>query len=182
MPNHSDGALVHAMSGSELSRVRTELQRRRILTSIPPHPPHRYFGNALLPTHRQVHIPTSPVWSDTDCRLGCLYQQETQQRVTLFADVTQSLLARTGLLARSHPHVRADLLAALKPHRSSDYQHISECRRLVKMAQLALPAFLGSVRGTGCHLRRSKSNHKAGPFAANAAFCRLIFCNCRYLN
>jgi len=45
----------------------------------------------------------------------------------------------------------------------------------VKMAQLPLPAFLGSVRGTGCHPRRSKSNHKSGPFAANAAFCRLIF-------
>jgi len=45
----------------------------------------------------------------------------------------------------------------------------------VKMAQLALPAFLGSVRGTGCRPRRSKSNHKTGPFAANAAFCRLIF-------
>jgi hypothetical protein len=43
------------------------------------------------------------------------------------------------------------------------------------MTQLALPAFLGSVRGTGCHLRRSKSNHNTGPFAANAAFCRLIF-------
>jgi len=45
----------------------------------------------------------------------------------------------------------------------------------VKMAQLALPAFLGSVRGTGCRPRRSKSNHKTGPFAANAALCRLIF-------
>src|SRR5882724_588918 len=39
----------------------------------------------------------------------------------------------------------------------------------------SLPAFLGSVRGTGCRPRRSKSNHKTGPFAANAAFCRLIF-------
>jgi len=46
---------------------------------------------------------------------------------------------------------------------------------MVKMAQLALPAFLGSVRETGCHPRRSKSNHKTSPFAANAAFCRLIF-------
>jgi hypothetical protein len=52
----------------------------------------------------------------------------------------------------------------------------------VKMAQLALPAFLGLVRGTGCHPRRSKSNHKTGPFVVNAAFCRLIFFNCRHLN
>ena len=43
------------------------------------------------------------------------------------------------------------------------------------MAQLALPAFSRLVRGTGCHPRRSKSNHKTGHFAANVAFCRLIF-------
>jgi hypothetical protein len=53
---------------------------------------------------------------------------------------------------------------------------------MMKMAQLALPALLGSVRGTGCHPRRSKSNHKTGPIAANAAFCRLIFLHCRHLN
>src|SRR6267143_6944576 len=43
------------------------------------------------------------------------------------------------------------------------------------MAQLALPAFSRLVRGTGCHPRRSKSNHKTSHFTANAAFCRLIF-------
>jgi len=49
------------MSGTELSRVRTELQRRRIRTSIPPHPvqanpqlpPRRYLGDALVSTHRR---------------------------------------------------------------------------------------------------------------------------------
>ena len=38
MPHHVDGVLLHAMSGTELSRVRTELERLRILTTIPPHP------------------------------------------------------------------------------------------------------------------------------------------------
>jgi hypothetical protein len=38
MPNQVHGALIHAMSGYELSRVRTELYRPRILPTIPPHP------------------------------------------------------------------------------------------------------------------------------------------------
>src|SRR5271166_453112 len=60
MPNHLDGALVHAMSGSELSRVRTELDPLRILPTVAPHPVqphcepsgHGHFGNVPLPTHR----------------------------------------------------------------------------------------------------------------------------------
>ena len=63
MPNQVHGVLLPAMSGTELSHVRTELERRRIRTSIPPHPvqanpqlpPHRYLGNALVSAHRQVH-------------------------------------------------------------------------------------------------------------------------------
>ncbi len=38
MPNQVDGALLHTMSGTELSHVRTELQRRRVRTTVPPHP------------------------------------------------------------------------------------------------------------------------------------------------
>jgi len=56
MPNQADDVLLHTMSGTELSRVRTELHRRRILTTVPPHPvqadsqpaPHRYLGNAFV--------------------------------------------------------------------------------------------------------------------------------------
>jgi hypothetical protein len=47
MPLPVDGVLVHDLSGTELSRVRTELQRRRRLTTASPHPvqaPHRYLG------------------------------------------------------------------------------------------------------------------------------------------
>ncbi len=59
-----DGVLLPTMSDTELSRVRTELERLRILIAIPPHPvqadrqpaPHRYLGKALVPTHRQVLI------------------------------------------------------------------------------------------------------------------------------
>jgi hypothetical protein len=57
--------------------------------------------------------------------LGCFHQQEAQQRIALLADVSKSLLASTGVLTRNHPHVRADLLATLKPSRSSDDQHVS---------------------------------------------------------
>jgi hypothetical protein len=135
MPNHSRGVLLRAMSGTELSHVRTELERRRILTTIPPHPvqanpqlpPHRDFGNAPAPTHRQVSVMTSPLRIDSCCRLGCLHQQEAQQGIALLADVPQPLLASSGILARNHPHIRADLLATMKPRGSSDDKHVSEC-------------------------------------------------------
>src|SRR5882762_11193751 len=114
MPNHVDDALLHAMSGTELSRVRTELHRRRILAAISPHPvqadsqpaPHRYLGNAFVPTHRQVNVPTSPVRIIPRRCLSSLHQQEAQQGVALLADVPEPLLAATGVLAgdRSEEH------------------------------------------------------------------------------
>ena len=58
--------------------------------------PHRYLGNALVPTHGQVHVPTSPVGMDTRRRLGRLHQLEAQQGVDLLADMPQSLLPGTG--------------------------------------------------------------------------------------
>ncbi len=63
MPNQVDDVLLHAMDGTELSRVRTTLNGLRILAAISPHPiqpnsefsgPHRYLGNALVPAHRQM--------------------------------------------------------------------------------------------------------------------------------
>src|SRR5258708_12731715 len=63
------------------------------------------------------------------CCMGRLHQQEAQQGTTLLADMSQSLLASTGVLTRNHPHVGADLLATLKPRRSSDDQHIGEGRK-----------------------------------------------------
>src|SRR5271155_1196222 len=135
MPHHLDHALLRAMGFTELSRVRTELQRR-ILTTTPAHPvqpnpqpaSHRYLGNASVSTHRQMHVPTFPVWMNARCRLGCLHQKEPQQGTALLGNVTQSLLASTEVLTRDHPYVRADLLAASKPSRSSDDQHVGQRR------------------------------------------------------
>src|SRR6202521_6125872 len=81
MPHQVHGVLLRAMSGTELSRVRTELYRLRIFTTVAPHPvqpnrqpaSHRYLGNALVSTHRQVPVPTSPVRMDTRRCLGCLH-------------------------------------------------------------------------------------------------------------
>jgi hypothetical protein len=38
MPNHVDDVLLHAMDGSELSRVRTEFNQLRILPIVSAHP------------------------------------------------------------------------------------------------------------------------------------------------
>src|SRR5713101_9836870 len=155
MPNHVDGVLLHAMSGTELSHVRTELERRRIRTTIPPHPvqansktpSHRYLGNAFVTTHRQVHVPTSPLRIASCGRLGGLHQQEAQQGIALFADVPQPLLACTGVLTRNHPYVRADLLAAVEPLRSSDDQHVGEGRQWAHTGMRHQPQYLGSLLG-----------------------------------
>jgi len=155
MPIHLLRRLLHTMSGTELSHVRTELERRRIRTSVPPHPvqanpqlpPHRDLSNALVPTHRQVHVPTSPLRIASCCRLGGLHQQEAQQGVALLADVPQPLLASTGVLTRNHPHVRADLLAAVEPLRSSDDQHVGECRQWAYTGMRHQPQHLRSLLG-----------------------------------
>ena len=111
MPNQVDDALLHAMSGYELSRVRTEFDQLRIVPTVASHPvqPHRKFpghrrlGNVLVLTHRQVNVPTSPV-RVTPCRcLRCFSQQVAQQCIALLTDVPQSLLAGTGVLARISP-------------------------------------------------------------------------------
>src|ERR1700682_3320033 len=128
MPIHWLRRLLHTMSGTELSHVRTELKRRRILTTIPPHPVQansktpspRYLGNTCVTTHRQVHVPTSPLRIASCCRLGGLHQQEAQQGIALLGDVPPPLLVSTGVLTRNHPHVGADLFATLKPSWSSD--------------------------------------------------------------
>ena len=86
MPNQVDDALFHAMSGYELSRVRTELDHLRIVPAIAPHPVqpngkfsgHGYFGNSFFPAHHQVQIPTPPVWVTPCGRLRCLHQQKAQ--------------------------------------------------------------------------------------------------------
>jgi hypothetical protein len=71
MPNQVRGVLLRAMSGTELSHVRTALNGLRILAAIPPHPvqpnrqpaPQGYLGKVLVPAHRQP---------DPSCRCGNL--------------------------------------------------------------------------------------------------------------
>src|SRR5882762_9615142 len=122
MPNQVDDALLHAMSGSELSRVRTETDQLRIVPTVAPHPVqmnsefpgHCCLGNVLVSTHRQVHIPSPPV-RVTLCRY--LLGEAAQQRIALLTEMSQSLLAGTGVLARDESNVATDLLATGKPIR-----------------------------------------------------------------
>jgi hypothetical protein len=87
MPIHVHGVLVHAMSGTELSRVRTEPDPLCIFPTVPPHPvqPHRqspghgHLGDVPLPTQRQVQVPSPPARITTRRGLCRFYQQETQQ-------------------------------------------------------------------------------------------------------
>jgi hypothetical protein len=94
MPIQVDGVLLHAMSDSELSRVRTELDPLCIFPTVPPHPVHPnressghgHLGDVSLPAHRQMHVPSFPVRIPTCCGLCCFSQQETQQRAALLGD------------------------------------------------------------------------------------------------
>src|ERR1700733_1181331 len=135
MPIHVDGVLLHAMSGTELSHVRTEFDPLRILPVVPPHPVqpyresagHGHLGDVSLPAHRQVHIPSSPVGITTCCGLCRFSQQEAQQRAALLGDVSQPLMARTGVLRRDQSDIAADLLAALETLRRSDDSKECKC-------------------------------------------------------
>src|SRR5580700_1187001 len=123
MPNQVDDVLLHAMDGTELSRVRTEFNQLRILPIVSPHPVqpngefpgHGHLGNSFFPTHHQVPIPTSPVWVTPCGSLCCFSQQVAQQRVALLTDMSQPLMAGTGVFTRNQPNVAADLLATRKP-------------------------------------------------------------------
>src|ERR1700730_5510225 len=124
------------MPGTELSRVRTELDPLWIFPTVPPHPVHPnressghgHLGDVSLPAHRQVYVPSPPVRIPTRCGLRCFSQQETQQTAALLADVCQPLRASTGVLARDQSDIAADLLAALEPLRCPNDQHEGQCR------------------------------------------------------
>src|SRR5580658_6887095 len=90
-----DDALLHAMSDSELSRVRTEFDQLRIVPTVASHPVqansefpgHRRLGNVFVPTHCHVHIPTPPLWV-APCGCWCCFpQQVAQQCIALLADI-----------------------------------------------------------------------------------------------
>jgi hypothetical protein len=90
MPIHVDGVLVHAMSGYELSRVRTEFDPLRILPAVPPHPVqpnressgHRHLGNTFC---RRI----------ARCMYGRL--QSASQRAAACAASTKKILSTEEL-------------------------------------------------------------------------------------
>src|SRR6516225_6043422 len=57
MPIHLVGVLLHTITGSELSRVRTELKGRRVLAAIPPQP-----------VQASPHPSTMITYSNSPCR------------------------------------------------------------------------------------------------------------------
>lgn len=84
MPNQVDGALLHSMSGSELSPTNRILPTANIrshyaASSTSEQPAlHRYLGNVLLSTHRQAQAATSPIRVAMRSCLARFYQQEAQ--------------------------------------------------------------------------------------------------------
>jgi hypothetical protein len=129
MPIQVHGVLVHAMSGTALSRLRTH--PLRILPTVSPHevqpdsqfPGHGHLGGVPLPPHRHMHIASSPARITTRCGLRCFHQQETQQKATLLGDVSQTLLASARVLRRNQSDIATDLLAPPKSLLSPDDQH-----------------------------------------------------------
>src|SRR5450755_2753161 len=61
-----------------LTTANTHIHSATSSTSQPPACVPSHLGNALVPTHRQVKVPTSPVWMNTRRCLGRLYQQKAQ--------------------------------------------------------------------------------------------------------
>jgi len=57
------------------------------------------------------------------------HQQETEQRVALFRDVSQPSTIPARLLQRHQSQIACDLLATLKPFRLPDDQHESQRRQ-----------------------------------------------------
>src|SRR5271169_400994 len=130
MPNHYVGDLLHTMAMYGLSRVRTELSKLTIVQTLTPHPVqmHRQFtGHGDLrdlpsPPHGQVEKLTPPLPFTAHCDLGRFHQQEPQQRVALFADVSQAPPIPAGFLRRNQAYIAGDLLATTETCRSANHQ------------------------------------------------------------
>ena len=96
MPNHYAGDLQHTRAISGLSRVRTELFKLTIVAALAPHPVqvhrqlagHRYLRDLSASSHGQVEELAAPLRLAAHCDLRRFHQQEPQQRVALFADMS----------------------------------------------------------------------------------------------
>jgi hypothetical protein len=91
------GVQRHTLAISGLSRVRNEFFQLLVIPSLAPHPVHGnrksprhgYFGDLPSSPHRQVEILTAPFRVAAHRDLRRFHQQETQQGVALFRDVSQ---------------------------------------------------------------------------------------------
>ena len=130
MPNHYAGDLLRTMAISGRSRVRTELFELTVIPALTPHPVqvnrqlsgHRYFGDLPSTVQGQVEELAAPLCLTAHRDLGCFHQQETNQNVALFADMSESPPIATGLLRWHESHIAGDLLTAVKPFWSSNDQ------------------------------------------------------------
>ena|SRR5215472_5491624 len=135
MPNHYVGDLLLTIAISGLSRVRTERLQLAVVLVLAPHPiqmhgqlpGHRYLGDLPSAPQGQMEEPTAPLWLAAHRDLRRFHQQKPQQRVALFADVSQTPPIATGLLRWHQSHIAGHLFAAMETFRSSDhrvYRHV----------------------------------------------------------
>src|ERR1700694_817416 len=151
IPNRLLGVQLHTIACSGLSRVRTELFQLLVIPSFAPHPVqtnskfpcYGYLGDLPSPPHRQVEILTAPFRDAAYRDLGRFHQQEAQQRVALFADMSQSSPIPARLLRRHQSQITGDLLAAAKSLRLSDDQHEGQCAQRTYPGMRRQPLRLG---------------------------------------
>src|SRR5580704_2970056 len=137
MPNHYAGDLLLTMAISGLSRVRTELFKLTIVQTLTPHPvqmhrqfaSHRYLRDLPSPAHGQVEVLAAPMPFSAHRDLRRFYQQEPQQCVALFADVSQTPPIPAGFLRRNQTHIAGDLLATTETFGSANHQLEGQCRQ-----------------------------------------------------
>src|SRR5579864_1123099 len=129
MPNHYGGDLLLTMAISGLSRVRTELFKLTVVQTLTPHPVqmnrqfagHRNLGDLAPTTQRKMEELAAPLGQAANRDLRRFHQQETQQRVALLADVSQSTPIAAGLFRRNQTDIAGNLFAAVKTFRPSDH-------------------------------------------------------------
>ena len=87
------------------------------------------LGNLPSSPHRQVKILAEPFREAAHRHLRRFHQQETQQCVALFRDMSQPSLIPARLLQRHQSQITRDLLATLEPICPPDDQHEGQCRQ-----------------------------------------------------
>ena len=108
IPTQFLDVLLHTIACSGLSRVRTECSQPLVIPSLAHHPvqtnrqlsSHGDLGDFPSSPHRQVAILTPPFREAARRDLRRFHQQETQQRVPLFRDMSQPALIPARFLQR----------------------------------------------------------------------------------